>query len=86
VPIDVAVEEPWTGVVSEESNRDVIVRGDVTDADDVAHNGVDIIVSRVTGTPNHMERVPVQVDRVLCVGVDVRCVIPSEIWNAASKF
>jgi hypothetical protein len=86
VPIDVAVEEPWTGVVREESNRDVIVRGDITDAHDVAHNGVDIIVSRGTGTPNHVERVPVQVDRVLCVRVRVRHVISSEIWNAAGKF
>jgi hypothetical protein len=65
VPIDVAVEEPRTGVVSEESNRDIIVRGDVAHADDVAHNGVNIIVSRVTGTPDHVERVPMQVDRVL---------------------
>ena len=44
MPIDVAVEEPWAGVVSVESNRDVIAYARVADAHDVAHDGVDIIV------------------------------------------
>jgi hypothetical protein len=67
MPINVAVEEPWSRVVGEESNRDVI--SCVADAHDVAYDGVDVIVRRITGTPDHVERVTVQVDRVLCVQV-----------------
>ena len=66
VPIDVAVEEPWAGVVSVESNRDVIAYARVADAHDVAHDRVVIVVKRGTCTPNHVECVPMQVDRVLC--------------------
>jgi hypothetical protein len=69
MPIDVAVEEPWARVVGEESNRDVISW--VANAHDVAYDGVDVIVRRTTGTPDHVERVTMQVDRVLCVRVCV---------------
>jgi hypothetical protein len=38
VPIDVAVEEPWARVVSEEPDRHIITR--VADADDVAEDRI----------------------------------------------
>jgi hypothetical protein len=87
VPVDVAVEEPWAGVVGVESDRDVIgfVRVRVADAHDVAHDGVDVIVRLGTCAPDHVECVSVQVDRVLCVRVRVRRMIPSGIRNAGGK-
>lgn len=66
MPVDVAVEEPRAGVVSEEPNRDVVAR--VADAHDVADDGVHKVVRRVSGAANHGERMSVQVDGVLVEG------------------
>jgi len=63
VPIDVAVQEPRSRVVSEESDRHIIPR--ISHAHDIAYDRVVIVVSRISSTANHMEVVPVQVDRML---------------------
>ena len=63
VPVNMAVQEPRTRVVSEEPDRDIIIR--VADAHDVADDRVDKVISRVSRTPYHVECVPVQVYRVL---------------------
>jgi hypothetical protein len=63
MPIDVAVEEPRARIVSEESDRDVIVR--VSDAHDIAFDGVDKVITLAAGTADDMEGVSVQVNRVL---------------------
>jgi hypothetical protein len=63
VPINVAVEEPRTRVVSHESDRDIIIRA--PDAYDVAHNGVVEVVRRVSCAADDVEDMAMQVKRVL---------------------
>jgi hypothetical protein len=63
VPINVTVEEPRTGVVSLEPDRDIIVR--VPDAYNVAHDGVVEVVSRVSCAADDVEDMSMQVDWVL---------------------
>jgi hypothetical protein len=63
VPVNVAMKEPWARVVSEESKRNFISR--ITDAHDVADHRVVKVVGRVTSAADDVERVSVQVDRVL---------------------
>jgi hypothetical protein len=58
-----AVEEPRARVVREEPDRDVIVVS--ADAHNIPDDGIDIVVGRVTSTADDMERMTVQVDRVL---------------------
>ena len=65
VPIDVAMQEPRTRVVSEESERHIILRIRASYAHDVADDRVVIVVSRISSTADHVEVMPVQVDRVL---------------------
>jgi hypothetical protein len=64
VPVNVAVEEPRARVISEESDRDIIVRR-VANAHDVADDRVIVVVGRVTSAPDDVERMSVQVDGVL---------------------
>jgi hypothetical protein len=63
VPIDVAVQEPRTRIVSEESERHIIPC--ISHAHDVADDWVVIVVSRTSSTADHVEVAPMQVDRVL---------------------
>ena len=63
VPVDVAVEEPGPGVVRKEPNRDFV--SSITNAHDIPDNGVVEIVGFTTGTADHMEVMPVQMNRVL---------------------
>jgi hypothetical protein len=58
-----AVEEPRTRVVSLKPDRDIIVR--VTDADDVAHDGVVEVVGRVSRAADDVEDMSMQMERVL---------------------
>ena len=63
MPIDVAVQEPRSRVVSEESDRHIIPR--ISHAHDIADHRVVIVISRISSAANDVEVVPVQVDRVL---------------------
>ena len=63
MPVDVAVKEPRTWVVSEEPNRDIVCV--TADAHDVTDHRIDIIVGRVTSAADNVECVSVQVDRML---------------------
>ena len=63
MPIDVAVEDPWSRIVSDESDCDVIAWVPVTH--DIADDGVVKVISRVTGAADDVEGVTVQVNRVL---------------------
>ena len=63
MPIDVAVQEPRSSIVSEESDGHIIPR--ISHAHDIADHRVVIVVSRISSAANHVEVVPVQVDRVL---------------------
>jgi len=63
VPVDVAVQEPRSRVVSEEPDRHIIPR--TSHAHDIADHRVVIVVSRISSAANHVEVVPVQVDRML---------------------
>ena len=65
VPIDVAVKEPRPRVVGLEPDRDIIVR--VAEADNVAHDGVVVVVRRASRAADDVEDVSVQVDRVLII-------------------
>jgi hypothetical protein len=63
VPIDVAVKEPRTRVVSLEPDRDIIIRA--AETYDVAYDGVVIVVRRVACAADDVEGMSMQVDRVL---------------------
>jgi len=62
VPIDVAVEEPRARVVGKEPNCDLITSG--TNTHDIPDNRFDKVVGRVTSAADHVEVVPVQMDRM----------------------
>jgi len=59
VPVDVAVEEPWTGVIGEESDGHEI-RFAGPDAHDIADDRVFEVVRIASGAPDHMERMLVK--------------------------
>ena len=63
VPVDVAVEEPRTGIVGEEPDRDIVARDAV--AHDVADDGVYKVVRRIAGAADDVEGMSMQVNGVL---------------------
>ena len=63
MPVNVAVEEPRAGIVSDETNRDIIPS--VTNAHDIPNNGVVKIVGRVASAADHIEVVAMQMNRML---------------------
>lgn len=63
MPVNVAVEEPWAGIVSDETNRDIIPSD--TNTHDIADNRVVIVVGRVTSAADHIEVVAMQMNRML---------------------
>jgi hypothetical protein len=63
VPVDVAVEEPRAGVIGKEANCHNIPS--VTHTHNIPDNGVIKIVRRVTSATDHVEVVPVQMNRML---------------------
>ena len=65
VPINVAVEEPWAGIVGKEADRDVVAS--VADTHNIANHGVNEIVGRIPGATDHGEGVPMQVNGVLAM-------------------
>ena len=56
MPIDVAMEEPWSRVVGEEPNCDFISR--VANTHDISDDRVDEVVSRVTSGADDVEVMP----------------------------
>ena len=56
VPIDVAMEEPWSRVVGEETDCDFISR--VANAHDISDDRVDEVVGRVTSAADDVEVMP----------------------------
>ena len=56
VPIDVAVEEPWTRIVGEEAERDVVASE--ADTHNIPTHGVLVVVGRIPSATNHGEGVP----------------------------
>jgi len=54
VPVDVAVEEPWAGVVGEESDGYEIGFAS-PDTHDIADDRVDEVVRIASGAPDYME-------------------------------
>jgi hypothetical protein len=62
----VAVEEPGPVVVGKEPNRDIV--SSIANTHDIPDNRVDEVVGRVTSAADHMESVPVQMNRVLLRG------------------
>jgi len=63
VPVDVAVEEPGTGVVGEEPDRDIVAH--VTDAHDVTDDGVYKVVRRISSAADDGEGMSMQVNGML---------------------
>ena len=57
MPINVAVEEPRSRIVREESDRDFI--SNVTYTHDISNNRVLEVVQLAPCAPNHMEIMPV---------------------------
>ena len=65
MPVDVTVEEPRAGVtvVGKETNSDNIAS--VTNTHDIPYDRVVKVVGRITSATDHMEVVPVQMNRML---------------------
>jgi len=63
VPVDMTVEEPWARVIGEEPNR-YDIRMASASAHDIANDRVVKVVGRIPSATDHVERVPVQVNRV----------------------
>ena len=63
MPINVAVEEPRARVIRKETNRDFIPSSTYTH--DVPDNGVVKVVGCAPSAADHMEVVPVQMNRML---------------------
>ena len=57
MPIDVAVEEPRTRVVGEETDGDIVPH--ITDAHDVTDYGIDEVVGRIPTAADYPEGMPV---------------------------
>ena len=56
MPIDVAMEEPWSRVVGEEPDCDFITSA--ANTHDVSDNWIDEVVGRVTSATDHVEAMP----------------------------
>jgi hypothetical protein len=54
VPVDVAMEEPWAGVIGEESDGHEI-RFAGPDTHDIADDRVDEVVGVASGAPDHIK-------------------------------
>ena len=63
MPVNVAVEEPRAGVISEEADGDIVAR--IADAHDIADYGIYEVVGRVAGATDHGEGMSVQVNGML---------------------
>jgi hypothetical protein len=63
VPVNVAVKEPWAGVVSGEADSNFIAI--CASAHNVADGRIDVVVSRRACTANHMEGMAMKVEWVL---------------------
>ena len=59
------MEEPWSGIVGDEPDCDVIPS--VANTHDISDDWIDEVVGRVTGAAYHMKIVSVQMNRVLLV-------------------
>ena len=68
MPVDVAVEEPRTRVVSLEPDCDAIVR--VADTYDVAYDGVVEVIRGISRAADDAKDMSMQVNRVLYASVD----------------
>jgi hypothetical protein len=58
-----AVEEPWAGIVGEETDRNIIPT--VTNTHDISSNRVVKVVGRVTSAADHIEVISMQMNRML---------------------
>lgn len=63
MPIDVAMQEPWSWVVSGPSNGHIVTL--CSDSHYVATGRVDVVVIGLPGTSNNAERVSVQMEWML---------------------
>lgn len=63
MPVDVAVKEPGPVVVGEEANRDIVPS--ITNTHDIPDNRVVEVVGCITSAADHIEVVPMQMNRVL---------------------
>jgi hypothetical protein len=61
--MNVPVHDPWAWVIGLEPNSDIV--RSVPDVDDVALDGVSVVVGGTSGTANDAEGVAVEMDRVL---------------------
>ena len=53
MPIDVAMEEPWSRIVGEEPDCDVIPS--VANTHDISDDWIDEVIGRVTSATDHVE-------------------------------
>ena len=55
MPVDVAVEEPWAGVIGEEPDGDLIIFVASANAYNVAHQRIDPVVLRAVRATDYVE-------------------------------
>ena len=53
MPVDVAVEEPGSGVVSGETDGNIVASA--TSVDNITNDGIDVVGSSLTSTANNVE-------------------------------
>lgn len=53
MPVDMAMQEPWSGVVSNETERYIV--GSSADTDRIPTHWVHKVVWRITGNPDYIE-------------------------------
>ena len=63
MPIDVAMEEPWSRVISHKTNRDLIPR--IAHVDYVTHYRVVPVIRTIPCTADDIERMAMEMDGML---------------------
>lgn len=63
MPVNVAMQEPWSGVVSGESERDIV--SGASDAHDITAHGIDVVVRRASSNAHDVKRVSMEMERML---------------------
>lgn len=63
MPVNVAVQEPWAGVVSGESERNIV--SGASNAHDIAAHRIDVIVRRASSNADDVKRVSMEMERML---------------------
>lgn len=63
MPVNVAMQEPWAGVVRRESERDIV--SGASNAHDIAAHRISVVVRRASRNAYDVKRVSMEMERML---------------------